>query len=226
MLNKSLFCYSIPMQITVLLNEKVANEIVGGLSQPSKMPGFAYGLPAKDCITGKKLVKIENSVCSKCYALRGHYRYSNVQKAHARRLLAIQNENWTNAMAYLLNVKSASFFRWHDSGDLQSLQHLEKIVNVCRLTPNTKHWLPTREYGIVASYVAKHGDFPSNLCVRLSAFKFEFPAPSGLAKRLNVQTSTVSKTSFTCPASKQENNCGLCRACWNTNETNICYKRH
>ena len=32
-----------------------ALQIVGGLSKPSKMPGWSYGLPASECKTGKKL---------------------------------------------------------------------------------------------------------------------------------------------------------------------------
>jgi hypothetical protein len=36
-----------------------ALKLVGGLSKPSKMPGWAYGLPAKECKTGSKLVKVK-----------------------------------------------------------------------------------------------------------------------------------------------------------------------
>lgn len=208
------------------LTPEQASEIVGGLSEPSKMPGLAYGLPAKECKTGAKLAKVENSICSKCYAMRGNYRYSNVQKAQYRRLATLSNPLWVKAMAFLLNVKSVSFFRWHDSGDLQSVSHLENIVKVCKLTPDTKHWLPTREYSFVATYVKKNGAFPANLCVRLSSYSFEQEAPALLAKRLNVQTSTVKKVGFTCPASNQENNCGTCRECWKTKTANVSYKRH
>jgi hypothetical protein len=35
-----------------------ALKIVGGLSKPSKMPGWAYGIPAAECKTGKKLQKV------------------------------------------------------------------------------------------------------------------------------------------------------------------------
>ena len=34
-----------------------ALKIVGGLSKPSKMPGWAYGLPAAECKTGSKLAQ-------------------------------------------------------------------------------------------------------------------------------------------------------------------------
>ena len=47
--------------------------IVGTLSEPSKMPTYAYSIPAKYCITGSKLRMIANSTCSKCYALKGRY---------------------------------------------------------------------------------------------------------------------------------------------------------
>ena len=44
--------------------KKEAKEITGGLSKPSKMPGPAYNLPAVNCITGAKLVKVPGSVCA------------------------------------------------------------------------------------------------------------------------------------------------------------------
>jgi hypothetical protein len=37
------------------MNTQEALKIVGGLSKPSKMPGWAYGIPAAECKTGKKL---------------------------------------------------------------------------------------------------------------------------------------------------------------------------
>ena len=42
-----------------------AKEITGSLSKPSKMPGFAYGLPAKECKTGKKLQQAKGIVTGK-----------------------------------------------------------------------------------------------------------------------------------------------------------------
>ena len=55
------------------MNLKEAKQITGGLSQPNKMPGYAYNIPAWHCITGSKLVDIENSVCAGCYALKNRY---------------------------------------------------------------------------------------------------------------------------------------------------------
>ena len=108
-----------------------ALKIVGGLSRPSKMPGWAYGLPAKECKTGSKLREVKDSVCDGCYALKGCYVFEVVQAAQYRRLKSIKNPGWVAAMVHLINSKKSKFFRWHDSGDVQDLEHLKKIFEVC-----------------------------------------------------------------------------------------------
>jgi len=56
-------------------------EQIGSLSSPSKMPCYSYSISARDCITGGKLVKLENSICHGCYALKGNYNFSNVKNS-------------------------------------------------------------------------------------------------------------------------------------------------
>ena len=89
------------------MNTKEALQIIGGLSKPSKMPGWAYGLPAKECKTGSELAKKENTVCSDCYALKGCYVFKVVQDAQYRRLRAIRSPLWVGAMALLINSKKS-----------------------------------------------------------------------------------------------------------------------
>ena len=81
---------------------KEAHKITGGLSKPSKMPGPAYNLPAAACITGAKLVKVPGSVCAGCYALKGRYRFKNVQDALQRRLQELQEPRWVQAMTVFI----------------------------------------------------------------------------------------------------------------------------
>ena len=71
---------------------KATWEKVGGLSKPSKMPGYGYSISAKKCHVGSRLRKIENSVCSTCYALKGRYVFDNVKKAHANRFRAMKRK--------------------------------------------------------------------------------------------------------------------------------------
>ncbi len=206
---------------------KKASETVGDLSKPSKMPCHSFSLPAQKCKMGAKLRKVENSVCSGCYAFRGNYRFSTVKNALSKRFSKLFGKKWVAAMAFLISNKEFSgYFRWHDSGDLQNVLHLERIVEVCNLTPNTKHWLPTREYGIVSKYIENGGKIPANLIVRLSAYFIDGPSPLSIAQKFGVQSSGVSRDGFDCPAPIQENKCLQCRACWDTNRKNINYKKH
>ena len=82
--------------------KKDLEKIVGGLSKPSKMPGPAYNLPAYKCITGQKLAKIPGSVCFGCYALKGRYRFRPVKSAMERRLEALKDPGWVDAMIQLI----------------------------------------------------------------------------------------------------------------------------
>jgi hypothetical protein len=209
------------------MNTFEAIKFVGGLSAPSKMPCQGYSISALRCITGAKMAKVEGSICSKCYALRGNYRYSNVQNSQEKRYQSLLLPEWSNAMATaILGSESSGFFRWHDAGDLQGVWHLQKIVEVCNLTPSIKHWLPTREFAIVGDFIKGGGVIPENLCIRFSALMFDGQPPEKLAKRYGVQVSGASKENFTCPASKQGNKCLTCRACWDKTAFNVTYKRH
>ena len=200
-----------------------ANALVGGLSAPSKMPCHSFSISAFQCITGSKLRKIANSVCSKCYALKGRYVFPNVQAALARRLgvlaRALVDNNFraefVSAMAYL--VSRDPWFRWHDSGDLQSVAHFQLIADIARATPNTLHWLPTKEPRFVK------GDIPGNLIVRVSAPHIDQPAPKGYA---HTSTVVTDRTAATCRAFERQGKCGPCRMCWDKNVANVAYLNH
>ena len=199
------------------MNTKEAWTLVGGLSKPSKMPGWSIGIPAAECKTGNKLKLIPNSVCSGCYAEKGCYVFAVVQKAQYKRLEAIQHPDWVEAMATLINSKKPDVFRWHDSGDVQDLDHLEKIFKVCELTPEKRHWMPTRE-----AWIKDHmHKAPANLVVRFSS-----PMVDQGPVKSWPNTSTVSTKSRTCPAPDNNNECGDCRACWDPLVKNIEYGKH
>ncbi len=199
------------------MNTKEAWQLVGGLSKPSKMPGWSIGIPAKECKTGSKLVNVKGSVCEGCYALKGCYVFKVVQAAQYKRLEAIKDPNWVTAMATLINSKKPDVFRWHDSGDVQDVQHLEKIFEVCRLTPGKRHWMPTRE-----AWIKDHMEAaPANLVVRFSS-----PMVDQGPVKSWANTSTVSTKSRSCPAPDNNNECGSCRACWDPLVKNIEYGKH
>ena len=207
------------------MNTKEAWALVGGLSKPSKMPGWSIGLPAKECKTGGKLQQVKGSVCYDCYALKGCYVFKVVQEAQYKRLKAIRHPDWVTAMATLINSKKPDVFRWHDSGDVQDLEHLQKIYEVCRLTPTRRHWMPTRE-----AWIKPHlKDKPNNLVIRFSAPMVDQRAPLSWSNSSSVVTKDqpwFGATSVMCPAPKQNNECKDCRQCWNPEIKNVSYGKH
>ena len=201
--------------------KKEARIITGGLSKPNKMPGPSINLPASQCITGAKLVKVKGSTCSGCYALKGRYRFQNVKDAMQRRLAKLHDPRWVEAMVVLIDQQPV--FRWHDSGDIQSAKHLTNIFEVCNRTPGTSHWLPTRESRFLIYW--QFGEkVPKNLKIVLSDHMNDqqvtpswWPYTSGV---------TTDHNQVTCPASKQGNKCLDCRKCWDRNTKRVIYGKH
>lgn len=231
------------LEIAATLKVVEARAIASSLGGNTKMPGATYGLDAWKCKVGDKLASVKGSVCFGCYARRNFYKwYWPAVKARHLRQAAISHPLWAEAMIVLIRdfVRRGGerYFRWHDSGDLQSLDHLESIVDVARATAHVKHWLPTREYGIVAQYLREGGDIPSNLCIRLSAH-YIGERPRVPAELLGLPTSTVHaeerapvrgfgrvNASIECRAYTRDNSCGSCRACWTPGVQNVSYLAH
>lgn len=204
---------------------KQLEELTGTLSQPSKMPCHGYSIPASMCTTGGKLHKVENSVCKSCYALKGRYVFPNVQSALRYRYNSlVRNPRiWQDALTELIRRKEKSgYFRWHDSGDLQSVGHLYHINNIALSLPDIKFWLPTREMRILRDFKQDYV-LADNLIVRVSSFFI-----SQRPHKAFIHTSTVgwSDATHSCPAPSQSNQCADCRACWDTNTHNINYALH
>ena len=197
-----------------------AKKITGSLTRTSKMPGLSYSLPAWECKTGSKLRKIKGSVCASCYALKGNYtRYKAIKAAQYVRLEALKDQRWIAAM--VAQIIRQKYFRWHDAGDIQSPEHLQKIFRVCELTPDTRHWMPTREAQFLKDI--EPSTVPKNLIIRMSSHMVDQPPV-----KFWPWTSTVisGQGQASCPAPKQNNSCGSCRQCWDKNVSNISYGKH
>jgi hypothetical protein len=216
---------------------KWAVDAIGGLSAPSKMPSFGYSIPASMCKVGSMLRKVEGSTCASCYARKGRYVFPNVQGAMARRFgkltaaLAnpVEYETFVSAFVALLDGTGSTFFRWHDSGDVQSVEHLSLIADIARRTPNVSHWLPTREYRTVKMWLDANGAFPSNLVVRLSAHMVNGPAPAMGLPTSGVHTHITSiqeRGGVECRAYTRQGHCGDCRACWSADVPHVSYAKH
>lgn len=203
------------------------------ISKTSKMPSHSFSLPAQECITGAKLAKVEGSVCHGCYALKGFYHMPTVKAPRYDNLSNINHADWVATMVASISKSSLKngFFRWHDSGDLQSLSHLNNIVAIANALPTIQFWLPTKEAGMLKDYAKQGLTIPSNLSIRLSMPMVDQAPnlPESLVN-LGINTSTVHKQAegfvSTCPAYQNAGKCGSCRNCWNKDITNISYPIH
>jgi hypothetical protein len=217
---------------------KEAKEITGGLSNPSKMPGYGYNLPASECKRGSLLADHEDTVCHGCYARKGRYAFSTVHNAMQKRLESILHPDWVEAMTTLIKHYCADepYFRFHDSGDIQNLLHLNKIVEICRNLPEINFWLPTLEASLVHRYMTSISaeELPKNLTIRVSQpFVGQLPySATGSNDTTSLPTSCVMKDvdmfkkKAVCPATTERNECGDCRKCWDRKVNNIIYKKH
>lgn len=190
------------------------------------MPCYGYSLSARECKVGSLLRKVKNSTCEKCYAFRGHYNYPVVQKRMLQRMQAISSPTWVADMSELISEvtkMTEKFFRWHDSGDIQDMEHLSRIVQIAENVSNVIFWLPTRERGIVKAYLATGKTFPKNLTVRISAAMIGQGADTLPG---TVGSSVDNSAAFQCPSKEQGNICGDCRECWNPNRREVSYTKH
>lgn len=235
---------STPKVATTTVTLSDLRKQLGGLGNPSKMPGASWGISAEHCQTGSKLRKVKGSVCEKCYALKGRYTFKGVKAAHEKRFDAWAEENWVADMTRVIAAatKKVPYFRWFDSGDLQGVQMFVDIVNICRELKNVKFWMPTKERSIVEKGLSAVGwrsqGLPSNLVVRLSdpmigAYKennlgalVSGVAPRGAKSNWQKLVDDNTQALYHCPAPLQENNCGDCRACWDPTIKRINYLEH
>ena len=193
------------------------------LTNTSKMPGKSFSTSAFACQTGSKLAEIEGSVCNKCYARKGFYHMPSVKNAQAWRLQFMQTAEFTETM--IKEIGDEKYFRWFDSGDVQSVSDCLKIMAIAARTPKTKHWVPTKEPGYW-SKAQKMCEFPSNLIVRLSAPMKDSRVSPTWTKHTSSVSASMELSGHICPAPQQNNTCGDCRACWDKRVPNIVYKEH
>lgn len=220
------------------------------LSNPSKMPGTSFSIPAQDCITGGVLAKIPGTVCFECYALKGAYLWAPVKKAMKYRLDKLNSPDFVAEMVAELNRKRADTHRWFDSGDVHSVAHCLKIIAVCRLTPNKRHWIPTKERDIWKQAL-KMEALPDNATLRYSAHKIDKAPPASWPNSSAVISKIAAPYGKLCEAYRTKKNgemishadyeaakknktlgkldlghCGNCRACWSRDVKTVSYPKH
>lgn len=223
------------------------------LTDTSKMPSASWSLPAREACPFA--FYHAGAICADCYANKGSYtQYPEVKRAQRARFAwvreCLKSDEGTDAFVQTMvrviaravageerkNPGAGRYFRVHDSGDLFSPAYTWAWVRICQSLPDVKFWFPTRSWRPLtmakvspATRMAWELALTAlagldNVTVRPSALFFNAPAPR--IPGLSAGSTAADDGSFTCPASKQGNECRDCRACWNARETPISYRAH
>lgn len=176
----------------------------------------------------------EDAPCRKtCYACKGCQQIAVVQGAYYRnlRLYYDDPDNFFEQVYCKVKFSGLPKVRLFDSGDFPDAEFLDRLVEVCKKTPNTKWMAFTKKYWIVNEYIDKNGDLPKNLNIMFSAWDifWEVPNPHGLGiayvdfndKRLNPE---FPRNAFRCPG--RESTCSACGACFSKRLKAVVFHEH
>lgn len=232
----------LPIPVREVTTVKDAELVTGKLSDPDKMPGKAWGIPASQCKRGSQLHLRPGTVCSDCYARKGRYVMPVVANAYLRRFQAYTHrprQIWIQAMTFLIGKQvkpETPYFRVFDSGDLQNEEMLEAWLTIVRALPAIHFWLVTRERAMVRA-VMRDTPQPKNLVIRVSGDMVGDDGPTGF-KNIGKVLQKVpleewaklvkrnTRKDWYCPAPLQDNRCGDCRACWDPKVVSVTYRKH
>lgn len=199
-----------------------------GLSKNSKMPAYTLAIPARQtCPRGDKLAQVVGTVCHGCFAMKGHDAMRPAKDAKARRLAVIKlalgystiRTLWL--MAFKVAMTKETYFRWHSAGDIFSAEYADLMAHACTITPQVKHWVPTREAQAAKPLLAL-----SNVVVRVSDDMVNQVSNKHVGNTSGVHTGPVPSRGFTCPAPQNAGSCGECRTCWNSAISHVSYHLH
>jgi hypothetical protein len=196
------------------------------LSKTSKLDGIlSWSLQAIDTCPGSSdgnggLVP----ACQGCYATTGNYRFANVKKPREFNREDWKRLSWVDDMVKALD--NSRYFRWFDSGDMYDLKLAKRIYLVMMLTPEVKHWLPTRmhKFDKFKQVIADMQALP-NVVVRLSSDSVTGDVIEGL-NTSTIFSGDVPEGVTECQAYQHEGKCNGCRACYDKDVQVIGYKAH
>ena len=164
--------------------------------------------------------------CKGCYAVGGNYRFKNVKEARSHNKRDWQRSEWVADM--IEELDSDRYFRWFDSGDMYSLKLAEKMYEICKATPWTKHWIPTRMHKFKKFRdVIDRLNALDNVVVRLSSDGINGEIIEDAQYSSTIIPFIDSVTIATvCNAPLQDGKCKKCRLCWDKSTKVIAYAGH
>ena len=163
--------------------------------------------------------------CQGCYAIGGNYLFPNVVAPREFNQQDWKRDAWVSDMIDAL--RNDRYFRWFDSGDMYDVRLAQKMLQVMTLTPDVKHWLPTRmhKFAKFAPVIAAMQALP-NVMVRASSDSVTGDYTPGVHGSTIVPSLDAPDGVTVCHAATNEGKCGPCRACYSKDVAVIGYVAH
>jgi len=197
------------------------------ISKVGKLNSRSWSLEALETCPASKDANGELvPACKGCYAVGGNYRFKNVKEARSHNKKDWKRSEWVTDMIEELDADR--YFRWFDSGDMYALPLAEKIYEICKATPWTRHWIPTRmhKFKKFQDVIDRLNSLP-NVVVRLSSDGINGEIIEHAEYSSTIIPFIDSPTTATiCQAPLQEGKCKKCRACWSKDIKVIAYAGH
>lgn len=207
------------------------------LSNPGKMPGYSFSLPA--ILTCGDAPKTQEK-CQFCYACQGRYVFPGVIDSRIKNLNEIYkdpiNTGFTLGLAIVKVSAKEPYFRFFDSGDVGNEKIAKAVTVACAtalyLNDDVKIWIPTSQHLRIDILPWLKLLSHMGAVVRPSSSKFwendpHVPDVPGLAagSTITVKGDTNGKV-YVCPAKNYGNSCGPCRHCWDNPDEPVAYVFH
>ena len=121
---------------------------------------FNWTLPAYKSKSGKMICPMAGDCKDFCYARKGAYIWSNVNKAHEERYEFSKTDEFVEVMIKEIKRKKADYIRVHDSGDYYSPKYMAKWFQIATALPNVRFYSYTNMVDMVQrSYIPDNFDF-------------------------------------------------------------------
>lgn len=116
-----------------------------------------FSIPSgNDKLTGKITCPFAGPCLKLCYAKKGFYAFSNVQKALSERYLATKEQIFEEriiSQITKLKTDKQVYIRIHDSGDFYSLAYFEKWISIANKLPNIRFYAYTKSHSILREQI-------------------------------------------------------------------------
>lgn len=223
---------------------RIPGTTVSLLSNPSKMPGYGFSLPAiKACpwrADNRTMARIlammtptaaaeysQRLVCNHCYAQGGYYLMPTVIHALETRMafvlasLRAKDGEFVRHMIRAIRKECLRrggaylWFRIHDDGDFFSPEYVRAWIEIVRACPDIHFWAPTKSYRGPAAMLAALRNLHAEPNMYLSLSAIEIDGTAPMIDGLGAAAEVVSDPALaTCRAFDNHGHCGECRRCW------------